>query len=123
LRREEKVDLAVWEKRQRRLIKNAYVKGGKQKNKAAEVSGIDDLGLNIGPSPGRHYPMPMPRGYKPSTPVHQWHLENFFNAIRDGTPLTCPGEVGYETAVSVLRVNDALASGRPVQFKPEDFKV
>jgi hypothetical protein len=38
---------------------------------------------------------------------HQLHLENFFNAIREGTPLTCPPDVAYETAVAVLRANDA----------------
>ena len=56
-------------------------------------------------------------------PVHQPHLENFFDAVRNGTALTCPGEVGYETAVSVLRVNEAVGTGRRIQFKPEDFKV
>jgi len=55
-------------------------------------------------------------------PIHQFHLENFFGAIREGTPLSCPPEVGYETAVSVLRVNDAVQSGTPVTFRPEDFR-
>lgn len=54
-------------------------------------------------------------------PAHQPHLENFFNAIRYGTPLNCPGEKGYETAVAVLAVNRAVASGRKVEFKPSDF--
>ena len=35
-------------------------------------------------------------------PAHQPHLENFFDAIRNGTPLNCPAEMGYETAVAVL---------------------
>ncbi|MBM4082548.1 MAG: hypothetical protein FJ278_22780 [Planctomycetes bacterium] len=56
-------------------------------------------------------------------PVHQPHLENFFEAIRTGAPLTCPGEVAYETAVTVLRVNEAVAAGRKIEFKPEEFKV
>lgn len=54
-------------------------------------------------------------------PAHQPHLENFFDAIRLGKPLNCPGEVGYETAVSVLRVNDAVKAGRKLEFAPEDF--
>ncbi len=54
-------------------------------------------------------------------PVHQLHLENFFSAIRTGAPLTCPAEVGFETAVSVLRANEAVEAGRRVEFKPEDF--
>ncbi len=56
-------------------------------------------------------------------PIHQLHLENFFNAIREGTPLSCPPEVGYETAVSVLRVNEAVEKGSPVRFGPEGFQV
>jgi predicted dehydrogenase len=56
-------------------------------------------------------------------PFHQPHLENFFDAIRHGTPLSCPGEVGYATAVTVLAINDALASGQKIEFKNEDFIV
>lgn len=56
-------------------------------------------------------------------PAHQPHLENFFDAIRYGKPLNCPGEVGYETAVAVIKVNEAVATGQPVYFKPEDFHV
>lgn len=55
-------------------------------------------------------------------PAHQPHLENFFDAIRRGIPLNCPAEIGYETAVAVLAVNDAVASNRRIQFKPEDFR-
>ncbi|MCH7643972.1 MAG: hypothetical protein IH974_03980, partial [Myxococcales bacterium] len=56
-------------------------------------------------------------------PVHQLHLENFFNAIRTGSPLSCPPEIGYETAVSVLKVNEALAAGRRLEFAPNEFVV
>ena len=56
-------------------------------------------------------------------PAHQPHLENFFNAIRYGTPLNCPGEKGYETAVAVLAVNRAVASNRKIEFKPSDFHI
>lgn len=55
--------------------------------------------------------------------IHQLHLENFFNAIRLGTPLNCPPEVGYETAVSVLRANESVASGQAYTFDPKEFKV
>lgn len=55
-------------------------------------------------------------------PAHQPHLENFFAAVRDGTPLSCPSELAYESAVSVLRVNDAVAARRTLEFKPEHFK-
>ena len=56
-------------------------------------------------------------------PAHQPHLENFFDAIRLGKPLNCPGEVGYETAVAVLRANTAVEAGKKLVFKPDDFKV
>jgi predicted dehydrogenase len=56
-------------------------------------------------------------------PAHQPHLENFFDAVRHGTALNCPGEMGYETAVAVLRVNDAVEAGRRLEFRPEEFTV
>jgi len=56
-------------------------------------------------------------------PVHQLHLENFFNAIRGRTKLTCPPEVAFETTVSVLRANDAVAGERKIVFNPDEFKV
>ena len=54
---------------------------------------------------------------------HPLHLENFFAAIRGKEKLNCPAEVGYETAVTVLKVNDAVAAGRTLEFKPEEFKI
>jgi predicted dehydrogenase len=54
-------------------------------------------------------------------PAHQPHLENFFNAIRYGTPLNCPSEKGYETAVAVLAVNRAVATNQKIEFTKSDF--
>jgi predicted dehydrogenase len=54
-------------------------------------------------------------------PAHQPHLENFFNAIRFGVPLNCPPEVGYETAVAVLRVNDAVEQAQKLRFSEREF--
>ncbi|MCD6288390.1 MAG: Gfo/Idh/MocA family oxidoreductase [Candidatus Hydrogenedentes bacterium] len=56
-------------------------------------------------------------------PYHQPHLENFFDAIRIGKPLNCPAQIGYETAVAVLTVNDAVETGKKIEFKKEDFEV
>lgn len=56
-------------------------------------------------------------------PAHQPHLENFFDAIRLGKPLSCPAEKGYETAVAVLTVNDAVEVGRRINFNAKDFEV
>jgi predicted dehydrogenase len=55
--------------------------------------------------------------------AHQPHLENFFDAIRGKAKLTCPAEVGYETAVTVLKVNEAAQASRRLEFKPQDFIV
>jgi predicted dehydrogenase len=56
-------------------------------------------------------------------PPHQPHLENFFSAILQGTPLSCPADLAYESAVAVLRVNDAVKSRSLIAFRPEQFKV
>jgi predicted dehydrogenase len=53
--------------------------------------------------------------------IHQPHLENFFGAIRDGTPLSCPGEQAFASAVTVLRVNEAVAARTVLNFQPSDF--
>ncbi|MEW6250447.1 MAG: Gfo/Idh/MocA family oxidoreductase [Planctomycetota bacterium] len=55
-------------------------------------------------------------------PPHQLHLENFFSAVRDGTPLSCPAEVAFEVCVTVLKANEAVAKGTRIELKPEDFK-
>jgi len=55
-------------------------------------------------------------------PVHQPHLENFFDAIRKGEKLNCPAELAYETAVAVLKVNEAVANRMLIKFSPEQFK-
>jgi predicted dehydrogenase len=55
--------------------------------------------------------------------IHQYHLENFFDAIRKGTPLNCPAEQGFATAVTVLGVNQAIAAKKELTFKKEDFFV
>jgi predicted dehydrogenase len=71
---------------------------------------------------------PMPPAYGiPVTlnnkPYHQPHLENFFDAVRGKAKLNCPAEVGYETAVTVLKVNEAVEAAKRLEFKPEEFHV
>ena len=68
------------------------------------------------PPPAFHLPVTADK------PIHQPHLENFFDAIRGKAKLNCPAEVGYETAVTVLKVNEAAEAGRRLEFKPEEFK-
>jgi predicted dehydrogenase len=56
-------------------------------------------------------------------PYHQPHLQNFFDAVRGKAKLNCPPEVGYESAVSVLKVNEAIEARTRLAFKPEDFEI
>jgi predicted dehydrogenase len=56
-------------------------------------------------------------------PYHQPHLVNFVESVRGNATLNCPGEVGYHTAVMVLKVNEAVAAGRTLELTPEDFKI
>lgn len=56
-------------------------------------------------------------------PEHQPHLENFFGAVRGTEQLSCPAEVAFETCVTVLKVNEAVAAGARLEFKPEEFVV
>ncbi len=56
-------------------------------------------------------------------PYHQPHLENFFDAIRGTAQLNCPAEVGYETAVTVLKVNEAIEANQRLAFTPEEFRI
>jgi predicted dehydrogenase len=78
------------------------------------------LDVRESPPPPK-YDLPVAMNKKP----HQMHLENFFDAIYNGgkAALNCPAEIGYETAVAVLRVNEAAEAGRKLSFKPDEFKV
>jgi predicted dehydrogenase len=54
-------------------------------------------------------------------PYHKPHLENFFNSIRGKDTLNCPAEVGYETAVAVLKVNEAVEKASLVKYDRNEF--
>jgi len=69
--------------------------------------------------------VPPPKYLLPEIPAnlyHQGHLRNFFNAIRGKEKLTCPADIGYETAVCVLKVNQAIEAGEKLSFTPDEFK-
>jgi len=70
---------------------------------------------------GRSYP-PIPYPGEPK-PVHQYHLENFFDAVRGKAKLTCPAEVGFVATVTALKANEAAEAGRRLDLAPDDFKV
>lgn len=57
------------------------------------------------------------------TPCCQPHLENFFDAIRGVAKLNCPAEIGYKSAVTVLKTNEAIEAGRRLEFEPAEFTV
>jgi predicted dehydrogenase len=65
--------------------------------------------------PAYELPVKMEKKY------HQPHLENFFDAIRGRAKLNCPAEIGYETAVTILKVNEAVEAARRLDFKPGEF--
>jgi len=109
--REPWVPAEKWEK----WVKTGYLKGTVQ-----EQASDTDAAVDVRESP------PPPR-YEMAVefrdPYHKPHLENFFDAIRGKAKLTCPAEIGYETAVTVLKVNEAIEAGRKLEFKPEEFKI
>jgi predicted dehydrogenase len=53
--------------------------------------------------------------------IHQPHLENFFDAIRGRTQLNCPPETAFASAVTILRVNEAVAAKKILTFEPGNF--
>jgi predicted dehydrogenase len=99
-----------------------------EQSEKTEVAGKEAYTLKIGetldPS-GKKSPEGQKLLSESKKPGWQLHLENFFTAIRDGgkTSLNCPSEEAYRTCVTVLKVNEALAQGRKLPFKPEDFKI
>ena len=79
----------------------------------------EDAVLDVRESiPAAEYKLPV----EFNDPYHQPHLFNFFNSIRGTDKLNCPAEIGYETAVTVLKVNEAVAAGAKLEFGPDDFK-
>lgn len=56
-------------------------------------------------------------------PYHKPHLENFFDSIKGKATPNCPVEVGYETAVAVLKVNKAVETRKRIKYSPKEFKI
>ncbi|MCK4294833.1 MAG: Gfo/Idh/MocA family oxidoreductase [Planctomycetes bacterium] len=89
-----------------------------EKEEEEKPAGDSVLDVRESPkSPSYDIPVTMEKFY------HQPHLENFFDAVRGKAKLNCPAKIGYETAVTVLKVNEAIAAGRKLDFKAEDFEV
>jgi predicted dehydrogenase len=110
--REKWVAEDAWDK----WIKKDYIKETAKKEKTNDSGAVVDVREST--VTGAKYALPITM----DKPYHQPHLENFFNAIRGKEKLNCPGEIGYETAATVLKVNEAIEKGCKLEFKPEDFK-
>ena len=118
MRRETAAEMAKWEEELQKLMdKAAEVK--ETTTAPGEEKDEPKIGHSI-PSPGRYYPPIVAPGQ--AKPVHLPHLENFFDAIRKGTPLNCPPECAFATAVGVLKVNEAVETGKRIELKAEDYK-
>ncbi|MFH1884344.1 MAG: Gfo/Idh/MocA family oxidoreductase [Planctomycetota bacterium] len=113
--REAWVPAANWEK----WVKMGFIKEPPEEEKEEAPAGDAVLDVRESPKPPS-YDIPVTMDNKP---YHQPHLENFFDAVRGKGKLNCPAEIGYETAVTVLKVNEAVAAGRKLEFKPGDFEV
>jgi predicted dehydrogenase len=100
---------------------DSLVKDGLLLTEAAPIQKLETrnifLDVRVTAETGR-WPLPA----ELAKPAHQPHLENFFSAVRNGTPLSCPAEAAYESTVAVLKVNEAVKNRNLVRFRPEQFK-
>lgn len=54
-------------------------------------------------------------------PLHQPHLENFFDAVRGKGTLNCDAAHAFESEAVIFKVNPAVAARHAIDMKPEDF--
>jgi len=98
-------------------VKAGYLKAPVKKEEAPAPEGAAADSRETAAPPTYELGVTMTKKY------HQPHLENFFDAIRSKASLNCPAEVAYETAVTVLKVNEAVEAKRRLEFKCDEFKV
>jgi predicted dehydrogenase len=55
-------------------------------------------------------------------PVHQPHLENFFNTMRGTAKLNCPADDAFSSEYVIHRANDAIAAEKRLVLTPEEMK-
>jgi predicted dehydrogenase len=97
-------------------LEKGYIKKLEAKSQAKNNADAVDVRASV---PAAQYDLPVTM----DKPYHQPHLENFFDSVRGRAKLNCPAEIAYKTAVTVLKVNDAIEKARKLEFKPEEFKV
>jgi predicted dehydrogenase len=98
------------------LVREGYLLSEKPPLQKVDTKNIF-LDVRVTAEAGR-WPLPV----ELAKPAHQPHLENFFSAVLHGTPLNCPADVAYESAVAVLHANEAVQARRTMNFRPEQFK-
>ncbi|VAX29610.1 Myo-inositol 2-dehydrogenase 1 [hydrothermal vent metagenome] len=97
-------------------VDKGYLNAPEESEKKENTSAVLDVRETAAPP---KYTLPI----QFNDPYHKPHLENFFNTIRGEDTLNCPVEVGYETAVAVLKVNEAIKAKREVKYNPNAFIV
>jgi predicted dehydrogenase len=99
-----------------RWISLGYIKAPVAEPKKAASDAVLDVRETLAP-PQNEIPVIF------NDPYHKPHLENFFNAVRGREKLNCPADIGYETAVTVLKVNKAVAAGTRMLFDRNEFRI
>ncbi len=98
-------------------VQKGYVTAPKlQEKKEAPEGAVLDVRESVSPDQHR-VPIVL------RDPYHQPHLQNFFDSVRGTAKLNCPAEIGYETAVTVLKVNEAIEAKQRLAFRPEEFRI
>lgn len=110
--RESSVPEEKWEK----WVTSGMITKPEEKKAAEGEHGPADVRNSV---PATKYNLPV----EMNVPFHQPHLVNFFESIRGNDTLNCPVEIGYETAVMVLKANEAVEACKKLEFKPSDFHV
>jgi len=97
-------------------VRKGYISAPQIQMPRPEIEAILDVRETISPDEHR-----IPIEFH--DPYHKPHLENFFNSIRGIEKLNCPAEVGYETAITVLKVNEAIEAGKRLYYDPDEFNI
>jgi predicted dehydrogenase len=96
-------------------LREAEVSGDADTTAGNQTPAVLDVRESV---PPEQFSVPITLG----DPYHQPHLQNFFDAVRGHAQLNCPADVAFETAVAVLKVNQAIEAKSQLSFRHEDFK-
>ena len=102
----------VWDE----WVRRGYITAPKLQMQTAQEDAVMDVRETV--TPDEHQ-----INIEFNDPYHMPHLSNFFNSVRGLETLNCPAEIGYETAVAVLKVNEAIEARRTLEIKPEEYHV